>query len=179
MTDFADLKDVRGRTYAETAKAHLYEIDALSVGKTAPDVEGEDLDAAALKLSDFRGRVVLVNFWGNWCGPCRALLPHERALVKKLAGRPFTLLGVNSDEDRTMAKKAVLKEKLTWCSFWNGGGTDGPISTKWNVQGWPTLYVIDARGVIRHKWLGSPGDKVLNESVEALVKEAEEVKTPK
>ncbi len=106
------------------------------------------------------------------------MYPHERSLVQRLEGRPFAILGVNSDDDRDELKKVLVKQKLTWRSFWNGGG-DGPISNRWNVQGWPTLYVIDAKGVIRHKWLGSPGDKVVDEAIEALVKEAEQVRTPR
>ena len=67
---------------------------------------------------------------------------------------------------------------MTWRSFWDGGNTSGPIASKWNVQGWPTLYVVDAKGVIRHKWMGSPGDKVLDEAIEKLVVEAEGGKKP-
>jgi hypothetical protein len=66
------------------------------------------------------------------------------------------------------------KENITWRSFWNGpDGTRGPISKAWNVRGWPTLYIIDHKGVIRHKHLGSPGDKALDEEIEKLVAEAE------
>jgi hypothetical protein len=102
------------------------------------------------------------------------MYPHERSLVKKMEGRPFALIGVNSDKDRDALKPVLEKEQITWRSFWNGTeGTGGPISKAWHVQGWPTLYVLDAQGVIRHKWTGSPGDKVLDEAIEALVKEAE------
>src|SRR5690348_13766246 len=101
------------------------------------------------------------------------MYPHERSLVKRLADKPFTLLGVNSDQDREKLKETMKQESITWRSFWNGGSTQGPISTQWNVRGWPTLYLIDADGVIRHKYLGSPGDKVLDEAIDALVKEAE------
>ncbi len=66
VADYADLKDARGRTYEEAARAHLYEIDALSVGKTAPDIRAEDVDARPLNLSDYRGKVVLLDFWGHW-----------------------------------------------------------------------------------------------------------------
>src|SRR5947208_9610446 len=76
------------------------------------------------------------------------MYPHERSLVKRFEGRPFAILGVNSDADRETVKKAVAQEKLTWRSFWDGGSTDGPIARQWNVSGWPTLYVIDHRGVI-------------------------------
>ena len=102
------------------------------------------------------------------------MYPHERSLVKKMEGKPFALIGVNSDQDRDALKEVLKKEEITWRSFWNGKeGTGGPISKKWNVQGWPTLYVLDHKGIIRHKWLGSPGDKVMDEAIEKLVKEAE------
>jgi hypothetical protein len=102
------------------------------------------------------------------------MYPHERSLVEKLKDRPFALIGVNSDTDKEKLKKRMEEEKITWRSFWNGPeGTGGPISREWNVRGWPTLYVLDHKGVIRHKWLGSPGDKVIDESIEALVREAE------
>ena len=101
------------------------------------------------------------------------MYPHERSLVKKMEGKPFALIGVNSDEDRDALKQVLKKEEITWRSFWNGGSTSGPISSEWNVHGWPTLYVIDAKGVIRHKHLGSPGDKVLDEEIEKLIAEAE------
>ena len=102
-----------------------------------------------------------------------AMVPHERSLVKRLAGQPFVLLGVNTDKTKEQQKKGEDKHQMTWRSWFDGGSTDGPIATKWNVQGWPTLYVLDHKGVIRHKWLGSPGNKVMDEAIEKLVKEAE------
>ena len=88
------------------------------------------------------------------------MYPHERSLVKKLEDKPFALIGVNCDEDRTELKKIMEKEKITWRSFWNGGrDAAGRSPTTWNVRGWPTIYVLDPKGVIRHKWLGSPGDE--------------------
>ena len=105
------------------------------------------------------------------------MYPHERSLVQRLEGKPFVLIGVNSDTDKEKLKEAMEKEKITWRSFWNGpDGTDGPISERWNVHGWPTLYVIDAKGVIRHKHLGNPGDKKLDDEIEELLKEAEDKK---
>jgi hypothetical protein len=102
------------------------------------------------------------------------MYPHERSLVKKLADKPFVLIGVNSDTDLKALKTTLEEEQITWRSFWNGPeGTRGPISTDWNVQGWPTLYLIDHKGVILHKWLGSPGDKVLDEAIDKAVAEAE------
>ena len=102
------------------------------------------------------------------------MYPHERSLVKAMENKPFVLIGVNSDPSKDVLKKVSSDEKMTWRSFWDGGSTSGPMATKWNIHGWPTLYVVDHKGVIRHKWEGSPGDKVLDDSLEKLVKEAEE-----
>jgi hypothetical protein len=101
------------------------------------------------------------------------MYPHERSLVKRLEGKPFVLIGVNSDKDRAELKKVLDKEKITWRSFWNGGSTQGRISSRWGVRGWPTLYLIDAKGVIRHMHVGSPGDKLLDEEIDKLVAEVE------
>lgn len=105
------------------------------------------------------------------------MYPHERSLVEKLKDEPFAIIGVNSDEDLEELAEAVEKENITWRSFWNGPlGTAGPISTKWNVQGWPTMYLIDAKGVIRYYWLGSPGNDVLDKAIDELLIEAEAAK---
>ncbi len=97
------------------------------------------------------------------------MYPHERSLVKQLADKPFALIGVNSDRDREKLKDVMKEKDITWRSFWNGGSTGGPISTKWNVRGWPTIYVVDAKGVIRYK--GVRGDK-MDAALEELLGEA-------
>ena len=98
------------------------------------------------------------------------MLPHERSLVTKLKDKPFSIVAVNSDTTREKLKDAMAKEQITWPQFFDGGSTSGPIATAWNVSGWPTLYVIDAKGVIRHKNLR---DALLEKAIEALVAEAE------
>src|SRR5262245_34965236 len=106
------------------------------------------------------------------------MYPHERSLVKKLADKPFALIGVNSDKDLDELKPVLEKEEISWRSFWNGeNGTQGPISEAWNVHGWPTLYLIDHKGIIRHKYVGSPGDKALDAAIDKLIEEAEGAKS--
>jgi peroxiredoxin len=100
------------------------------------------------------------------------MYPHERSLVKRLEGKPFALLGVNSDpKDRL--RQAMKKENITWRSWWDGGNTGGPIAKAWNVSGWPTIYVLDAKGVIRYK--GVRG-KQMDDAVDKLLKEIEDTK---
>ena len=95
------------------------------------------------------------------------MYPHERSLVEKLKDKPFALIGVNSDVNKEKLKKRMEEEKIAWRSFWCGPkGTGGPIPTEWNVRGWPTVYVLDHKGVIRGKGLtGKELDRVLDELV--------------
>ena len=97
------------------------------------------------------------------------MYPHERSLVERLKDQPFTILGINSDPaDRY--NKAIKENNITWPSFWDGGKTGGPIATEWAVRGWPTIYVLDAKGVIRYK---NTRGKAMDEAVDALLKEME------
>jgi hypothetical protein len=79
-----------------------------------------------------------------------AMLPHERSLVKRLQSQPFALLGINSDGDAKTVKEILKKHEITWRQAIDGT-TSGPLATKWNVHGWPTIYVLDAKGVIRYR----------------------------
>jgi peroxiredoxin len=127
-------------------------IRRLSVGKVAPEITGRDLDGLAFKLSDYRGRVVVLTFSGEWCAACRGDYPFQRLLLELYKDRPFVLLGVNSDRDPRSAKQSKMDHGLTYRTWWDGGGsknTEGPIAKAWAVSGWPTIYVLDERGVIR------------------------------
>jgi hypothetical protein len=103
------------------------------------------------------------------------MYPHERSLVKRLADKPFALIGVNSDDDKEALKKRMAEERITWRSFWNGPkGPDGPISNAWNVSGWPAVYVLDHKGVIRFK--GGLAGAELDKAVDQLLNELAEEK---
>jgi thiol-disulfide isomerase/thioredoxin len=168
---FADVTGLEGDTLGAQAKSDLYDLRNLAVGKTVPEIEGEDIDGKKFKLSDYKGKVVLVDFWGNWCPPCRAAYPHNRELIKRYEDKPFVLLGVNSDDDKETIKKAMAKEENTW-RYWFDGGKRGPIAKKFNVQGWPTFYLIDHKGVIRMRSVGAPDHAELDKALEELLAEA-------
>jgi peroxiredoxin len=99
------------------------------------------------------------------------MIPHERSLVKKLESQPFALIGVNSDEDLEDLKTKLAKEQMTWRHF-RDGSTDGPIAKAWNVQGWPTTYVIDQDGIIRFKNLR---DEAAETAIESLLAKPKQV----
>ncbi|HWY86221.1 MAG TPA: TlpA disulfide reductase family protein [Gemmataceae bacterium] len=159
-------------TLGDNAKSDLYELRNLRIGKHAPDIEGEDLSGAKFKLSDYRGNVILLVFWASWCGPCMADVPHERELVERFKGRPFVLVGVNGDEKKENAQNVVQTKQIPWRSFYQKDGPSGLIVTAWNVRAWPTVYVIDHKGVISDKYLQH---EKLDDPLEKLVTEAETV----
>ncbi|MBI2481623.1 MAG: hypothetical protein HYV60_24150 [Planctomycetia bacterium] len=71
--------------------------------------------------------------------------------MKRLADKPFVLLGVNSDEDRAALKRTMLEEQITWRSWWDEGNIEGPIHTTWQIQERPAIHILDGKGVIRYK----------------------------
>jgi peroxiredoxin len=172
LKDYADCPSLLSsskQTCGDKAQHALFQLRHLRVGKVAPDIEAEDLDGVRFKLTDYRGKVVVLVYWATWCGPCMAQVPHERKLVQRMKDRPFALVGVNIDKDREKAKQTTVKHKIDWRSFWNGPkGTNGPITETWNVGEVPTIYVLDHTGVIRFKGLFG---KELDEAVDVLTQE--------
>jgi thiol-disulfide isomerase/thioredoxin len=146
-----------------------------SLGKPAPEIEGRDLDDVPFRLSDYRGKVVALNFGSHlFCGFCRTLYPLERSLVKRLEGRPFALVSINAEPSRERAelKRAWEAEGNTWRCV-RDGDESGPIGTAWNILKYPTIYVLDPRGVIRYK---NVFGKSLERAVDSLLEEVKQSK---
>ena len=97
------------------------------------------------------------------------MIPHEKEMVKRLAEKPFALIGINSDGGQAALQKILKEQSITWRHAVDGD-TRGPIATKWNVHGWPTIYILDHKGVIRYRDLR---DKEMEEAVMTLLKEAQ------
>ena len=123
----------------------------------------------------------MVSFWATWCSACIEKVPLEKALVERMEGRPFVLIGVNGDNDREKAKTFSAREGVNWRSFWPGGSKQG-TPLEWGVSGWPTVYVIDANGVIRDNGLvyfyEIYGSKTPDKMIESLVAEVEKATKP-
>ena len=122
------------------------------IGMPAPEIEGADLDGVAFRLSDYQGKVVLLEFWGSWWEPCREMFPHTRDIAERYADAPFVVIGVNSDTQLDRLQLVMGKQGIEWRSFWDGPkGAKGPISRAWGVEQWPTVCLIDAQGVLRYR----------------------------
>ena len=97
----------RFKTLGELAEDLRDEMNNLRIGKAAPEIDGLDLDGRRLKLSDHRGKVVMLVFWATWCGPCMAAVPEERKIYDQFKDRRFVMLGVSADDDLEAARKVV------------------------------------------------------------------------
>ena len=126
-------------------------VRALTVGKTAPETTGQDLHGSSFRLSDYRGKVVVLAFSADWCAICRSQYPYYRLMQELYANWPFAIVGVETGARET-ASRLKAQHGLTYRSWWDGPKAEssrGPIASAWNVLGWPTTYVLDANGVVR------------------------------
>jgi len=167
----------QGKTLAEVARTDLRRLRNLAIGQSAPEIEGRDVEGNPFKLSDYRGRVVLLTFSGNWCGPCRAMYPEERALVEQLKGRPFALLSVNTDRDRETLRRSIANGEITWRCCWESG-VEGPNCSRWLIERFPQVFLLDHKGVIRSQ--DFPDKAAKDRLIEELLQACEsEVRTSK
>jgi peroxiredoxin len=124
---------------------------AEKVKKPAPDFTLKSLKGSNLKLSEFRGDVVLINFWASWCGPCREEMPILNDLYLKYRDMGFTLLGVNVEENSTKAVNMVRELKVVFPVLFD---TKNKVSKLYDVQAMPSTVIVDRDGNIRYSHRG-------------------------
>lgn len=137
---------------------------ALAVGKAFPDFAEQDLAGQPLALAAYKGKLVLVDFWATWCGPCVAELPNVIAAYEKYHDKGFEIVGISLDEDRA-ALDAFLKEhKMPWPQYFDGQGWKNKLGRQYGINSIPATFLLDREGKIIAKNLRGPAlDKKLAE----------------
>ena len=144
---------------ADVVDERRHYIEYLLPGRVAQRTVGKDLDGAEFSLEEYRGKIVVLVFSGEWCGPCRGEYPYHRFAMEQYKDDPVVFLGVNSDADPEVILASKARgEAPDYRTWWDGHSqpdaeitaTNGPIAKGWEVFGWPTIYVLDQDGAILH-----------------------------
>ena len=125
----------------------------LARARMAPAFAVTTIDGQHVSLDDLKGKVVLLDFWATWCGPCRAALPHMKSIAKKFEGQPLVILSVSLDRDENSWKEFIAKNEMTWLHY-RDGGFDGPIAKLFAVEAIPHTFTIDADGILQDEKIG-------------------------
>jgi thiol-disulfide isomerase/thioredoxin len=143
----------------------------LARARMAPAFAVTTIDGKRISLDDLKGKVVLIDFWATWCGPCREALPHIREIAKKFQADPLVVLSVSLDEDEEKWKEFITKNEMTWHQC-RDGGFKGPVAQLFSVQAIPNTFTIDADGVLQDQHIG---DASIEGKLKKLVKRAREL----
>jgi thiol-disulfide isomerase/thioredoxin len=134
---------------------HFAEDPTLSLHNMAPAFTVTALDGSKFNLDAMGGRVVLIDFWATWCGPCNEELPHMKKIAKEFAGQPLVIISVSWDSDETKWKDFINKNEMTWVQYRDA---DHVLSRNFGVEAIPHYFTIDSDGVLTAEMLGSGSD---------------------
>jgi thiol-disulfide isomerase/thioredoxin len=122
--------------------------DALAVGTKFPDFNEKDLTSKPLSIANYKGKVVMLDFWATWCGPCRAELPNVLEVYQKHHQDGFEIIGISLDEDRARLESFIKEKNMTWPQFFDGQKWKNKLSVKYGVNSIPATYLLDGEGKI-------------------------------
>ena len=125
----------------------------LARSRMAPPFTVKTIDGETVSLDSLAGKVVLIDFWATWCGPCREALPHVKQIAHRFEGKPFAVLSVSLDDDDAKWRSFVSANGMTWLQTRDGRFT-GPIAGEFGVTAIPSTFTIDADGVLEDQHVG-------------------------
>lgn len=117
-------------------------------GSKFPDFDVKDLAGKPLAIANYKGKVLLIDFWATWCGPCVHELPNVIAAYEKHHGQGFEIIGISLDENEAKLKAFLKEKKMTWQQYFDGQGWSNKLATKYGIQSIPATYLLDGEGKI-------------------------------
>lgn len=120
----------------------------LVAGAKFPDFEEKDLDGQPLSIAKYKGKVVLLDFWATWCGPCVGELPNVLKVYEKYQGKGFEIIGVSLDRDEAKLKSFIKEKKMTWPQYFDGKGWENKLSGRYGIRSIPATFLLDGEGKI-------------------------------
>ncbi|MEW6302799.1 MAG: TlpA disulfide reductase family protein [Verrucomicrobiota bacterium] len=139
---------------------------SLAVGSTFPDFQEKDLAGKPLSIANYKGKVVLIDFWATWCGPCVAELPNVLKAYEKHHAKGFEIIGISLDQSQDALNKFIKERNMTWPQYFDGKGWQSKLAGKYGVNSIPATYLLDGEGKIIGKDLR--GDELEQAVAKAL-----------
>lgn len=139
---------VKKSYYGKNILAYLTLKRDIKIGDDFVDIEQVDTANKIIRLADFKGKVILIEFWGSWCGPCREENPSLMKIYNNYKSQGFEIFGVATETDRKQWIKAIEADSLTWINVTDFNGTNNKAAITYGVTGYPTNFLINKAGKI-------------------------------
>ncbi len=133
---------------AEELLHWIFSVHHLRLGKTATGLSGTSIDGEKTSLDDYRGRVMLIDFWATWCAPCVTAIPDLKKLRQELDQSKFVIIGVSADTDTTQLRKVMMDREIDWPIIVD---SDSVLQKRWQSMSLPSYYVLDEKCVVRYR----------------------------
>ena len=151
---------------AETPAVNAEVKEGLKIGQRAPDFTLMTNQDVAVKLSDYRGRTVLLNFWASWCPPCQVEMPHLRDFYLEYKDQQVVVLAVNMTHLEKRAEDAQSYLEETGAEFPSLYDTEGAVTDLYRIKAYPTTYVLDQHGIIHARYQGAMDFSMMQKAVQ-------------
>jgi len=129
---------------------------SLVTGAPFPDFNESDFAGKPVSLSGEKGKVVLVDFWATWCGPCRAEFPNVKQTYESYHEKGFDIIGVSLDDDKSKLADYIKDKGVVWPQFFDGNGWSNKLAVKYGIRSIPATFLVDAKGNLLGKDLRGP-----------------------